>query len=388
MKLNVYDYGGPDRTLALAPNGARVYFPADKFYTAPTDGWKISKCIEIYGDDPGVFGQDSGSVIKASDPDAPVFDILPSARGVHINNLQIRYDGTSTGTGVGIRCRTTQSNEKAYDVRLERLYLKGFPSHGIHLEGYDAINAYIEGGSVTDCMVKGCGGAGIMLVNVLDAQLFSSVFADNQKNGCAAIASALALYGCDFEGNCLLQSWSPTSNPNEGNVKLDACPIATVDACRVAGFDAGYIKKGVVLVGCGGASVRMGNFSTGSASSGAIGIAIVGGGPVAIIGNRFKDVPVLLDVDSNVRNLVLLPQYDETGAGTMSIPTAPNNGMFGWPQVNSGPPAGGAGMPLVIPSGVGQDYASLKPGTLFYDQAAEELRVYVPGALKAVLTTT
>lgn len=148
-------------------------------------------------------------------------------------------------------------------------------------------------------------------------------------------------------------------------------------------------KKGCVLIGIGGATLRLGNYSAGGAGSGATGITVTGSGsgPVAVIGNRFKGVPILVDIDSSIRDCVLLPQYDEDGIGAVNVPASPNQGMFGTPQVNVGPVGTTVGQPLIIPSGTVQDYAALKPGTLFYNVATDELRVCMPGAVKAVVTS-
>jgi hypothetical protein len=314
-----------------------------------------------------------------------VFDVMPPVEAVHVRDLQIRHDGTGATSGSAIRFRTTQAGQTARDLRLRRLYIQGFAGHGIHLEGFNDGDARIEAASMIEVTVVGCQGAGISMLNTFDAFLMACTLGGNQMNGVVAVGGAVALYGCDLDGNCLLSSWNSQSNPNEGNVKLDGCLIAVVDSCRVAISDSATVKKGVALVGAGGATLRLGNYSAGGAGSGATGIVVTGSGsgPVAVIGNRFKDVPVLVNIDPSIRDCVLLAQYDESGIGTMSVPFSPNQGLFGTPQVNNG--AGTSGQPLIVPHGP-PDYAALGPGTLYFDLAADELRVALPGKIMAVQT--
>jgi hypothetical protein len=150
---------------------------------------------------------------------------------------------------------------------------------------------------------------------------------------------------------------------NEGNLLLDSCPIASVDVCQFDDFDQSAIKKACVLLNCGGASVRGGSFATGNPGSGAQGIAIAGtaSGAVAIIANRLKDAPVMIEATA-ARACVVLGIYDETGNGTLSLPTSPNNGLFGSPQVIRG--TGGSQLTgLIVPSSSPSDpSANLQPG--------------------------
>lgn len=393
MRLSVLDFLYASDPVQAALNAASpgwcVYFPADLPYQAPAAGWKITKSLELYGDGPGDPETSTGSVIVAGGDASPVFDVVPPVQAVYLHDLQIRRNGAGTGSGSAIRCRSTQANKLARDVRMRRIHVQGFAGHGIHLEGFNTTNSRIEGVSLMEVTVKGCKGAGLYMTNVFDAFLMADAFHANQMNGVTATGGAVALYGCDFEGNCLLSSWSAQANPYEGNVKLNGCVIAVVDSCRIADFHLGNVKKGCVLIGIGGATLRLGNYSAGGAGSGATGITVTGSGsgPVAVIGNRFKGVPILVDIDSSIRDCVLLPQYDEDGIGAVNVPASPNQGMFGTPQVNVGPVGTTVGQPLIIPSGTVQDYAALKPGTLFYNVATDELRVCMPGAIKAVVTS-
>lgn len=395
MKRCVLDYlrpgellpnGSPRVTLQhvfdIANDGDQIYFPyldASLPYQAPLGGIRVTKSLEVFGDGPGLRGTDRGSTIHAPDDDGPVFQIVPPNGGITIRDLHLRRVGG--GTGPAIAGQITSSGQLVSDLRLSGLLIEDFAADGIHIAGLDPGSNAFVGLSAVDVQVLGCGGAGIRLENVLDAYLLSVTLENNQKSGLVATACGVALYVCAFRSNSLAGGLGT----NEGNLLLDSCSIASVDGCHFNDFDLSAIKKACVLLNCGGGSVRGGNFATGNSGSGAQGIVIAGAGsgPVAIVTNRFKDVPVMIEA-SQARDIVVFGIYDENGNGTLSLPTSPNNGLFGSPQVICGT-GNNRITGLIVPSGSTNPNANLQPGMLAYNTSDQALRAYVDGFWKDVL---
>lgn len=387
MRLNVYDYGAVgvpatdpvQAALDAAVDGDRIYFPGVIPYTAPTNGWLINKSLELYGDlDGSLTGTIKGTVLQQASAANPLFKVVPPARNVHIHDLRL-HGPEGTGTSVGVLCQST-SSAHLEEVRLRRLFIQGFPSHGLQLDGVHAVNGRIVGASIFDCVVRDCRGAGLSMLNADSVMLAGTSFRDNQLSGLVATSSGVALYQCDFESN----SRAAGLGTLDANLKLDNCTMARVDACRFIGFEQGPVKKALVLIGCGGAMVDACYFEV-PPGTGREGIVVTGSGagPVAILSNRFKEVNVLVRIDSGARDCVLLPQYSDNaaGIGTIVIPY-PNEGMYGAPHIvrPGGVEIGG----LLIPSSAADPTTGLRDGMLAYRTSPSALRAFVDGSWRRV----
>ena len=234
------------------------------------------------------------------------------------------------------------------------------------------------GVSITDCVVKSCGGAGINLLNVSLAYLAACQLIGNQKNGIAIVGGSNAIYNCTFDGNSLLSSWSQSGNPKEGNLKLDACLMSRVDACRFANLQAGNVQKGCVVATSGPAVLGPCYFDA-TAPGNTRGVELLSGvGPVNVFSNRFKNIKQLVVVNAGAVQTVVMPQLSETaatGTATVSLPS-PNGGMFGAAHVIRNGVIAGTGM--IIPSGTAMPAAAQAvAGTLFYNTQTNELKVCV-----------
>lgn len=380
MDLSVGDFATVADALASANHGDSVHFPAGIY----TGNWSITKSITLYGDGPGVQGTDTGTVLKPSSAASPVLTLTPPIEHVMVRDMQIRGGG-GTGSGVGIRCQMTGSSQVVSDLRLSRLAVLSFPSHGIHLKGFNETTAPISRFSAIDCLVQGNGGKGMFLEKVFDAFLLACLAKSNQQNGISIVGGGASVKSSGFEGNCLQAS----SDPTFANLRVEGAKACSVDGCRLVSLDSGSIKKGMALVNCSGAVVGTSYFAASAAASvqGIFVTASAGSncGPIAILGNRFKNVEKLIEVDpgADVRDLVVMPQYDETASGSMTLPNNPNRGLFASPQVNQGGTSAKTG--LIIPQ-VSSDppTANAQPGMLVYNTSSDKLRVFDGTTWKSV----
>lgn len=375
MQLNVLDYASVQAALDAADDGDRIYFPGLQRYTTTT-GWAIPKRLTLFGDGPGSWTSGSGSILVSSHATAPLFAIASGVSGVEIRDMQLLGPG-GIGSSAGILCLASPSHQ-TQDISLSRLFIADFPGHGIDLSWPTISTGTLSRVSIDDCVVKNCGGAGINLLNVLLAHLAACQLIGNQKNGIAATGGSNAIYNCTFDGNSLLASWSQAANPKEGNLKLDACLMSRVDACRFTNLQAGNVQKGCVVATSGPAILGPCYFDA-TTPGNTRGIELLSGvGPVNVFSNRFKNIKQLVVVNAGAIQTVVMAQLSETaaaGTATVSLPS-PNGGMFGGAHVIRNGALAGTGM--IVPSGTALPAAPQAiPGTLFYNSQANEMKICV-----------
>lgn len=368
MLIYVSDFETPADAIATAKSGDRVYFPGMKSYPAPTGGWVIDKNLEIFGDGPGVPGASSAFVLTATNDNAPVFQLSSSLHDVYIHDLQLRGTGAA-GTGSGIRV-VSASGDVVGNLSLARLAVTGFGGHGIDLSANDPATRTIAGASLLDLFVSGCGGTGIRLQGVDQAYAAGCIVKACGLNGMIAVQSQILLCQCWFSGNVLS---SAVTNPLEGNLKLEDCPIARVDACNFSELASGNVKTGIGIVGSGGAIVGSCSFEASSGSSASGIILSASAGPPVVLANHFKNIATLIKVTAGALDVVVLPQHDETGSGAIDLPD-PTGGMFAVPHVNRAGTNEMRGM--MVPSYASDPTENLQEGMLAFNTTGKAFRLY------------
>jgi len=369
----VLDFPSPAAAFAAAQEGDAVHFPGIAPYTAPVGGWLIDKSLNVFGDTDGLAGSFNGTVLRAaSDPNSPVFVVTDAARKVHIHDLQL-LGPSGLGTGSGIQCQAGVE-----DIALTRVFANGFAAHGFQFTG--TASTPITAASLMDCTVRDCTKAGVLMDHVTDALLMGCAFHENQGPGLEASECGVALYQCGFDGNSLANGLGAT----DGNLECVECTGVRVDACRFVNFDSGQVRKACVLVSCDQAMVDA-CFLDGGIGPECEGVVVTGAGtgPAVILSNRFKRVETMVRVDAGARDAIVLPQYDETGSGTIVLPS-PNEGMFGAAHINR--PAGNALTGLIVPSSTGLPTENLRDGMLAYHPGCEVLLVRQGGVWRAIET--
>ncbi len=368
MLINVAKYATAEDAFTAARNGDRVYFPGMKSYPAPANGWVIEKNLEIFGDGPGVPGASGAFVLSAANDSAPVFRLEGSLHDVYIHDLQLRGTGAA-GTGSGIRV-VSAAEDALGNLRLARLAVTGFGGHGIDLSAYSPATKTIAGASLLDLYVSGCGGAGILLQGVDQAYAAGCIVKACGLNGLLAVQSQILLCQCWFSGNVVS---SAVTDPIEGNLKLKNCPIARVDACGFSELASGNVKTGIGIVGSAGAIVGSCSFEASSGSSASGIILSATAGPAVVLVNHFKNVATLIKVAAGALDVVVLPQHDETGSGTIDLPD-PNGGMFAVPHVIQSGTIQMRGM--LAPSYASDPTENLQEGMLAFNATGKAFRLY------------
>ncbi len=368
MLMNVADFATPADAIAAARHGDRIYFPGRSDYTAPIGGWYIDKSLEIFGDGPGVPGGSGTFTLAPANDDDPVFRILGSVRGVAIRDLQLRGSGLGAGNGILVDASV---DDVIVDLQLARLAVRAFGGHGISIGSHDPGNKVIQGVSLLDLHVSACGGTGIRLQDVSEAYVAGCMLESNGRSGLQAIASEVLISQCLFSGNVLSTS---ISDPLEGNLKLEDCLIARVDACSFNNLSAGNVHTGIGVVGSPAAIIGSCTFANPDGAVSTTGVMLsAAAGPAVILANHFRYVYSLVKVNSGAVDCVVLPQHDETSSGSIDLPS-PNGGMFAVPHVNQGGTNQMRG--ILVPSYPSDPTTNLQEGMLIFNTSQQEFRIY------------
>lgn len=383
MRINVRHYPSVEAALDAADDGDVLYFPGLKEYTPASGTWQITRSIELYGDGAGTPGAAGGTILKPFDANSPLFTIKPPARNVFIHDMELRGAG-GAGSGAGILCQSTVTNQTpAIGIVLSGLAIRGFPGHGVHLEGYNTGAAKVTQASLKDCLIENCGAAGINLKNAFEVMIAGCFIKNNAMNGVAAITSGVALYACVLDGNATLSSWTRAANPNEGQVKFDTCDMARLDGCQFLNVQAGNVQRACVVVDSGGAILGACVFEADAAGGDRQSVVVRGTqGPVVVLSNRHTNIEKLVVVEAGVKDCIVFPQGEVSAVGAMSLPF-PNEGMWGGAQIQQG--SGNVLTGMILPSSANDPGgAESMEGMLFYNTTGQALRVYLNGAWRTI----
>jgi hypothetical protein len=216
------------------------------------------------------------------------------------------------------------------------------------------------------------------LNNAQDITVIGVKLASNRLGGCTAVSTTAAFCQCAFDGNGI-----DASGALDANLKLDQCPMARVDGCRFVNIEIAGSKRGC-SVNKGTAMISASSFAAGT-STGTQGILLTGtgGGPYAVMSQRFSKIATLVKADAGIQNLMLLAQYDDTATGTLNI--AAGVIVFGAPHIvrASGSLLTGA----TVPSYGGDPTDGVRPGMLVYNTSMGKLRFLTAGQWKTVSTS-
>ncbi len=361
--LNVLDYIGNEESdpvgaaIKAARDGDIIYIPSDNEFVAPAGGWQITKSLTLRGDAVGLSLGDpevssGASRLRPANNREPVLVIVPPASRVHIHDLELMPPieiGAVTPPGpnaFGIVCKMDADHPTpSIDIRLERLVVWGMPSDGIHVEGHQTapeVGTCVDGVTIIDTLVHGCGGAGIWLRWVNAVNVTGLRCASNGGNGIYVEYTKLLVTSSTFDGNC-------TGTESHGNVRCYNCFSGSVESSRFLNLDAGMNKYGVVLDGgmgiVGTCFFEAAGTDGEGPSAGTVGIELtesslgsVAPGPMVVLGNRFRNIETLVKLSvAYVQNCTILPQYDE-GSGEIALlsessPLVTTVGLAGAPHI-------------------------------------------------------
>lgn len=386
MLLNVRDFATVQEALDAAADGDCVYFPSVGVdYRAPSTGWVIQRSLVVCGDGPGATAG-AGSVLLAADENSPVIRVASGVKRVTVADLQLKWDGSvATGTGDGLIC---EAGVTAVDI--ERVAVVGCGGNGFNFVGGNAGSQRIDRVGLVDCSIVGCRGAGVRASYTDNLYMTGVVARDNWQNGVTITGGSGYLYECEMDGNCLTPSWTPSANPYEGQMRFTAMAMVRAEACRIRNIERGSVKRGCVVTGSAGmigsCCFEATNAASASSCEGIV-VAGAGTGPVFISGNRHSNMGTMVRVDAGstnpplVRQCTVLPQYDDTGNGSMSLTGVPD-GLSGVPHAMRAGSSVLAGIP--IPAYVQDPISGARNGMMAYNRTLKKLRIYVNGAWRTV----
>jgi hypothetical protein len=378
MRLNVRDFDSVDAAVAAAADGDTIYLPAPGPYSS--SGLVIDKSISLIGDGPGIAASELapavGSVLQpllAEDP-VPLITIAGPVRQVHIRGIQLR--SVSGNAPDAIVCESTNPDMACSELTIQNVLIHRFPGDGIRLIGYSTGSGRIARVTVADSTIDGCG-VGLRLINALDVMALGVLFTGNAVGGCVAETSSISLHQCTFKGNA-----ASALDSLDANLKLDRCMMARVDGCRFLDIQAAQNKLGCSINK--GTAVISACYFSGNPAVVCKGILLTGsgGGPYAVMSQRFKGINTLVQADTGVRNLMLLAQYDETGGSSMSI--AEGALVYGAPGIIRESASDFAG--LYVPTFASDPTAGVVPGMLIYNTTIGALRFRTSSQWKTVST--
>lgn len=384
MVISVLDkldaLGNPDLQAALdSARDGDVVKMVPAVYVAPSGGFRIKTRIELLGEGPGSPSAYSGAVLVASGEDNDVLVIEASAtnqiENLYLHDFRItRPEAESAAFGRNGISNITESGRKISNLIIERVSVSGLKGSGFSLIGTTDGDGVMVNTQLLDCEAANCDGNGLALTWAFMVNVMHCRFTGNGLAGLRAENSQVAVYQGSFDGNDRLGT--------EGNLRFVTCPIARVDATRIANFGSGA-AKGCVFDRCGGGGM-VGNCFFDLPSFGGTGIEIadlVDEGPILVLTNRFRRVQTLVKVGANATACIVMPQFDDPvggGAGTIALPSNPNNGLLAVPHLNR--PGGNALVGLVLPGAPsGQPTLNVQDGTLAYDHSATSVLAHVAG---------
>lgn len=384
MILNVLDYPSPDVAIAAAVDGDTVYFPCLRTYSPLTaSGWTINKSISLVGDGPGGIGsgrgQQAGTTLAPLGDANPLITIIPPVRQVHIRGFQLLGTGAASGTGSGIVCESTAGNpNEAADITLQNLTIRNFPGDAIRFATLSGSAPRIARVSITDSRIENCRGLGLSLTSVLNAMVTGVKLQGNRLGGCTATASSVALYECALDGNGI-----DAAGSLDAALKLDQCLMGRVDGCRFLNIDTGGSKRAICVNK--GVAIISASYFAAAASAGTQGILLTGtgGGPHAIMSQRFKQIATLVKADSGTANVMLFAQYDESSTGSLNL--AAGVRVFGAAHIIR--PSGSLLTGMTVPSYAAEPTDNVRAGMMIYNTTTGKLRLRTATQWKTVSTS-
>lgn len=390
MRLCVLDFASPADAFAAAMDGDAIYFPsvdasnwpAPDFYTAPPGGWIVDKAMTIYGDGAGHFDSDvsaapSGSVLRPSGNDDPVLRILAPISGVVIRDLRFYHFNIIPG-GAGSAISQPLAGPTT-DIIVQRVIVSGFGGNGIEIlsnteDGLDRI-------VISESVIHGCGVSGINVKYCHNVHIVGVHILNNAYSGVEAELCELGLYESTIEHNNLGTYGGALHAP--GDVHVKSCPVSRVQACRFTNCDQGA-KTGIYIDG-GMPTIGWCRFASDELASGSVGIRVAGtAGPVLLLSNSFAKTETIVQVGSDTKDCWIMPQYDESGDGVISLPALAGSGLLGVPGIVRG--SGSLSSGMLVPAGTSNPTEGVRDGMFAYNTSTKKLMARVSGAWRTVQT--
>lgn len=259
---NVMDYASVAAAIAAVPAGAKVYFPSEAgpFIPPDSNGWSLTKPVEIYSDGRGIdeskafqYFKDGGGVWK----DSTIFKINSSHVTIHDAAFSSQV-GVSSALGVGDAIGFSSDTPSLGNLCLERLSVFYAGRNGLRLKGGEdpgGVSSQFFNGpvDVRDCLFLGCKGDGAHLDAATFVTMIATSFAQNKRHG-------LKMVGV---GNGFFLQISAESNADDlsdlnydGQVCLENCRNGQVSGCNFEDFKAATVYNALVLNSCRGVVVQ------------------------------------------------------------------------------------------------------------------------------------
>ena len=363
--FEVTNSAGLTSALADAQNGDRVHVNAPGPYRAPSQGWHITRSIELFGDGSGHDWTNDATTLWAASPSDPVLVLDVSQtpdkgalQNVHIHDLQIR------GLANPPCAPAPNSNGIVFDnaafprrllsnLRLERLSINDMGNDGIHLTAANLGAGAIVGLTMIDCMSAHNCANGLTLRYATVPYILRGYFQLNRQMGARITGcDEPQIVGCVFEDNeddGAHAAFSP-------QLFMETVHAFLVQGCHFESFNKPVSKTALTVVGGHGGYIGSNTFGNAD-GAGTRGIYIYAGSPpspsssVVLGPNAWGNVDVLIELHDHplVTSCVVLPQAvtnaDAGIASRIIIPESADRGHVVMPATGIGP-AGGAAFNL------------------------------------------
>ena len=329
---NVRDYPSPAAAIAAAQDGDRIYFPSPGPYQAPPGGWKIDKCLEIFGDGIGNGSRSAGStLIPHPGADNHIFTIDPSARSLsNIYFHDLHLFGTDSSTGDGIHATIRDTLHTISELGIDRVTCTRRLRDGIHLDGGPKGGLLIV--HIGDCVADGCDRSGIDLRHCTTTYITGGYFHGCGRFGIYSEAAwGLRLLAVALEGNQI----GGSSNDYDSQLRLKLTHAFTVIGCHFEEFSDPRRppRTAITVENCWGGQVSTCQFIRNhSGVQGSRGIFVTDSSrDIMISANLFAriDTLVSLNVGRGVRGCTIEPENvfaaDAHAAGILKVPDVGGN---------------------------------------------------------------
>ena len=410
MQLNAIDFATLQAALDAANDGDRVYVPnvpGKVWSTVSGVPFRITCSLELYGDGVGTAGLTDGTVLVPGGANQDVLSIEPPSPGntidsVYLHDFKINSNMANPFSPVppqrAIVC-VLAAGKSVQSLRLDRIWALNAVGDGLHLEGANGADSYIDRLVISNCAAGSSGGWGAYLKWVRHLRMLRSECGGNALGGLYCENVGACLYTSGFEGN----GPSSAGQVPVRSVHLMNCDIADLDACRFEGFTKGSVRTALRLEQCRGATQVTGNnfvypgLSTDPAQLDSTGIeAPAGTGPLNILGCGFTRVhPDLIKIDSTDLGATVWPQYNYVEPfsgmiqpGSITQPAGDNRGLMSLPYVrrqveNAGITDSLVGMIFpAIPSS--SPTGPVQNGMIYYRTSPAGFRARIAGQWKTI----
>lgn len=408
MRLNAMDYSPLQAALDTAQDGDCVYVPnvpGKVWATAPGVPLRITCSLELYGDGVGTAGNDDGTLLVPGGTGQDVISIEPASPANTVDSVCLRGLKIDSNRSNPVNVIAPQrsvvcslpAGKSIQSLRLDRVWSLNCAGDGLHIEGANGSDSYVDRLVILNSAFGVCGGWGAYIKWVRHLRTQRVECGGNAVGGLYCENVGACLYSSGFEGN------GSAAQVPVRSVHLMSCEIASLDMCRFEDFTKGSVRTALRLEQCRGATQVIANTFVNAgpteapAQSDTTGIdAPTGTGPLNILACGFTRVhPNLINIGQAYLGASVWPQFNYVEPfvpiikpGSIVQPVADNRGLVSMPYVRrqtenvgvSDSPAG-----IIWPAILGAAPTSaVENGMMYYNASTGVLRARIANQWKTV----